>query len=118
MNLVIKEKKEEPLLSRMEIVAESTFDNATPSENEIKGQIASSLKVNEDVIVIKKISGGFGVKKASILAYKYSDEKARDKIEPKKKEKKKEVQQGGEAPKEAPKGEKKAEEKPKEETKK
>ena len=115
MNLVIKEKKEEPLLSRMEIVAESTFDSAIPSEKEIKGQIASSLKVNEGVIVIKKINGGFGAKKANVLAYKYSDEKARDKIEPKKKEKKKEGKQEGE---EAPKEEKKAEEKPKEEAKK
>ena len=99
MDLVIKEKKEEPLLSRMEIVAELAFDGAIPSKKEAVSKIASSLKVDENLIVIRKISGGFGIRKVSILAYKYTDEKEKEKIEPKKKEKAKKEGSKEEAPK-------------------
>jgi len=114
MNLVIKEKKEEPLLSRTEIVAEVTFENATPAKKDILAQIASSLKVAENLIKVRKISVLFGSRTANVLAYKYTDEKSKENIEPKKvkksKESPKEGKEGATTP--APEKDKKEEAKP------
>ncbi|MFH1592802.1 MAG: hypothetical protein ABIB47_05540 [Candidatus Woesearchaeota archaeon] len=78
------------LLSRKELDLEATYDKATPSKVELKKQIASALKVKEELIAIKKIHQIFGTKKAKIKAYLYKDEKLMKKLEAKKEKKKKE----------------------------
>jgi ribosomal protein S24E len=88
MKLTITEKKEAPLLSRTEVKAELTFDKATPSTEQLKQQLASTLSADQKLIVIKKINTSFGSTKADTVAYVYSDEKSMKLIEPKQKEKK------------------------------
>ena len=54
MNLNIREKKEEPLLSRTKIIAEIIFDKETPSKKDIKSTIVSSLKSSENLVVVRR----------------------------------------------------------------
>ncbi|MBW2980289.1 hypothetical protein KY360_02635 [Candidatus Woesearchaeota archaeon] len=124
MDLKIIEKKEQPMLSRIEIKGKLEFQGATPSANEVKKQLSSELKVDEKLIAVKNISTYFGVNNADLVAYAYLNKEDMDKVEPKPKEKAgakpaaKEApkEAAKEAPKEAPK-EKPKEEAPKEKPK-
>ena len=99
MDLKITEKKEEPLLSRTRITAEISFDAVTPSNKDVKAKIASALKANENIVVIKNIKVLFGKKEAKVIGYQYEDEKKLKLIEPKVKVKKKKEEQAKEEPK-------------------
>jgi len=97
----ITEQIEQPLLCRKEIIADIDFKAATPSKADIKKQLATALKVKEDVIVIKNIIQEFGVRRGKVIAHLYDSEKDLKNIESKKK--------GKEGPKEdAPKKDKPA----------
>ncbi|MBW2984462.1 hypothetical protein KY361_05065 [Candidatus Woesearchaeota archaeon] len=109
MDLKIIEKKEQPMLSRIEITGRLEFKGATPSAAEVRKQLSSQLKVGENLIVIKKISTHFGSGTADLVAYSYLNKEDMEKIEPKPKEKKGKPGAAKEAPKEAPKEEKKEE---------
>lgn len=63
------------------------FEKATPSYQEVTSVLASSLKTDEKLIVIRHIYNSFGAKKAEVIAYAYSDENKKSFIEPKIKEK-------------------------------
>jgi len=119
MELNIINKKDNALLSRVEINATVDFFNeGTPKKEDIKKKFVSIEKADEKVVVIKKISGSFGSGKADVLAYVYKSEEILKSIEPKKKEKKKAVGAEDAKPveKAAPKKEE-AKEAPKEEAK-
>ncbi len=88
MELKIETRQEEPLLSRTKIIANITFDKATPSYKDLIPQIASSVKKEESLVIIRRMKNYFGSRKAQVLAYAYNDENSRNVIEPKKKEKK------------------------------
>jgi ribosomal protein S24E len=109
MELKIIDKKEQPMLSRIEIQGKLTFEGATPSANDVKKKLSSELKVDEGLIAVKKILTHFGSGNADLFAFAYLNKEDMGKIEPKPKEKKGAKPAGGEAPKEASK-----EEKPKE----
>ena len=124
MDMNITEKKEEAPLSRIRLTGEIAFESVTPSYEEVRKKISSSLNCDEKLIVIKNIYTKFGVKKAGLFAYVYKNEESMKKIEPKPKEKKaKEKPEEGEKQeekKEPPKEkqvEEKKEESPKEEKK-
>jgi len=117
VDLKIKEKKEEPLLSRVKLTGEIAFEAATPSCEEVKKKISSSLSCDEKLIVIRNIYTKFGMKKGDLLAYVYNDEKSMKKIEPKQKEKKEAKpteETPEEKPEEAKESKKEEKEKPKE----
>jgi len=88
MDLKITEEKETSLLSRKEIAADITFKGPTPSKEDVKKQLASSLKSDEKLIVIKNIITSFGSESAKVVAYMYMNEEDMKRIEPKVKEKK------------------------------
>lgn len=79
----IVKQEEQPLLSRKEIIAEVFFEKQTPSEKEVKAQLASSLKAKENLLVIKSVLQEFGAKKAKVIAYLYDNEEQLKIIEPK-----------------------------------
>jgi ribosomal protein S24E len=81
-------KKEEPLLSRTMLKASLDYERATPSYKDVVALLASHLKTDEKLIVIRHIYNAFGAKKAEVIAYVYSDENKKQLIEPKVKEKK------------------------------
>ena len=111
-------EKNNPLLSRRELLIEIDFPDKTPTKVEVKKQLAEAQKVDEKVIVVIDIIGVYGDRKAKVTAFIYENEKALKEIEPKEKKKKegeKPAEKQAEAPKaEAPKEEPKPEEKPKE----
>jgi ribosomal protein S24E len=123
MELEITNKTDEPLLNRTKIEGKIKFEGATPSNVEVVKQIASELKVNENVIAIKGIYTSFGSPNAKFFAHSYKDEASKKEIEPKPKTEKKPAEEGAaeepkaETKKEEPKPEEKKEEKPAEEPK-
>lgn len=88
MELKVTSQKENPLLMRKEITASVHFDKATPSNVEVSKALAAKFSAAEDVIVVKKIDGGFGKASAVITAYVYDTKEQKAKIEPKVKAKK------------------------------
>ena len=88
MELKITEEKEAILLSRREIIANITFKGATPSKETIRKEIASALKSDEKLIIIKHILTSFGSETAKVVAYQYVSEEEMKKVEPKVKVKK------------------------------
>ena len=88
MQLIVTEKKEEPLLSRTMVSATLEFEKSTPSYAEVASALASSLKSDEKLVAIRHVYNHFGAKKANVVAYVYSDEQKKQFIEPKLKEKK------------------------------
>ena len=121
MNLEIIEKKEQKLLSRLEINAKISFSGgATPSNDDVKAEISKAVGKDAKLVVIKNIYTKYGDASADVLAYVYDDEKKLDELEKThKKAKKKEGEEEAvpkEKPKEkAPKKEEKKEEAAKEE---
>lgn len=87
MDIKIIEKKEEPLLSRTALKLNVSFKGATPSNQEVKKTIASSLKSDEKLITIRHIYTSFGIESATVAAYLYSDEKSMKLLEKEKKPK-------------------------------
>ncbi len=119
MDIKITEKEEGPL-SRVRLTGEIIFESVTPSYEEVRKKISSSLNCDEKLIVIKNIYTKFGLKKASVFAYAYKNEESMKKIEPKPKEKKAKTEKPEEAKKQEKKKEQPVEtkeEKPKEEKK-
>jgi ribosomal protein S24E len=120
MKVDIKQKIDEPLLSRKRIEGEISFSGAVPSKEELKKDIATQMKAQPELVNVEHIYTSFGTGNANILAHVYSDKKSLDflkKQSGKKGDGKKEEKK--EAPKEekkedAPKKEAKAEEKPEE----
>ena len=88
MQIIITNKKEEPLLSRTQINATLEFEKSTPSYAETIPLLATHLKTDEKLIAIRHIYNSFGAKKADVIAYLYTDEHKKQFIEPKLKVKK------------------------------
>lgn len=84
----IKNKKYNPLLKRNEIEALVSFDGATPSEANLKAELAKTFGAPEELIVIKGIYTKYGQTKADLRANIYDTLEMFQKIEPKPKPKK------------------------------
>jgi ribosomal protein S24E len=111
MELTITKKRDNLLLSRMEITLEVDFVNEpTPKKEDIKKKIVSSEKADEKLVVVKGMKTSFSSGKANVLVHIYKSEEEMKKTEPQNKGKS--VKEGDKA---APKAEAKKEEKPKEE---
>lgn len=120
MKLEIKNKKNNPLLSRIEVSGVLTFEGATPSNAQVAQDIAAQLKVEPSVVKMKKITTGVGSNQADFTAFVYSSKEELDRIEPKPKKQLEKEQKAAEAKKKAEEEAKSAEKKeeaPKEEKK-
>ena len=61
MEVVVREKKVRPLLSHEELHLEISFPNEpTPKIDSVKKHLASTLKVNEDVVIVESLITEFG----------------------------------------------------------
>ncbi|MBN1175545.1 30S ribosomal protein S24e [Candidatus Woesearchaeota archaeon] len=74
MDLTIKNQKENPLLSRKEIVAKINFEGNTPNRKDVQVELAKKAKIDEKLLIIKKIDTLFGETSANITAYAYENE--------------------------------------------
>ena len=118
MELKIIEKKDNKLLSRVEIIAEMVHEGPTPGYEVIRKALAKQLDADESLIAVKHIYPSYGESRVKIIANIYEDKKAMEKIEPAPSEKAKkptEEKPAEEKPAEA--AEEKKEEKPAEEKK-
>lgn len=73
MKIEIKEKKENALLKKQEIIFEATELKQTPSKKEIQGKIAALLNANENLVVIENIGQKFGSRVFEGKAAVYAD---------------------------------------------
>lgn len=87
MSSKILDEKSSVLLHRKEVKAEVEYDAAVTSIDAAKKAIASAKKVDESLVVIKRIVPKYGQKKAVVEAYIYDSAEVMAKIEPRKKEK-------------------------------
>jgi len=115
MKVNIKQKIDEPLLSRQRIEGEVAFSGAVPSKEELKKDIASQVKAQPELVNVEHVYTKFGTGNANVLAHVYSDKKSFQLLKKKKGKKGSEKKEDKKEP--APKQEKK-DEAPKEETKK
>ncbi len=76
----ILSKREEKLLERTEIIA-STAADKPPTREQAKQAIASSVKAEPNLVVIKKIMPSFGERKVKITAHIYKSEEKLKQVE-------------------------------------
>ncbi|MFH1835674.1 MAG: hypothetical protein ABH851_05760 [Methanobacteriota archaeon] len=75
MNINIIEKKDNPLLERLEVHFEFSFDGATPSFFQVRQEFIKNLKADEKLTVLDGLQQAFGENKAKCYAkvYKTAD---------------------------------------------
>ena len=119
MKLTIKDKKENKLLSRLEVAGDLSFEAATPSNEDVKKEVAKAVGKDEKLVIIKGIYTDYGISTAKVEAYVYNDEAKMKELEEFRKKAKKNKEGGEEKSAEKPteKAEEKKEEAPKEEKK-
>ena len=73
----IKTQKDNPLLSRKEVVAEIIVAGPAPKRSEATEKLASALKISPDTITMRSVKMAFGGAKAVIIAdvYKNAEDK-------------------------------------------
>lgn len=71
MNLAVQSKKENPLLKRIEVDFEVSFDAAVPSREQTRQALAAALQTNTENLVIVSIDSSAGVHKAKGTARLY-----------------------------------------------
>ncbi|MBI2671792.1 hypothetical protein HYX16_02565 [Candidatus Woesearchaeota archaeon] len=88
MNIKVVNEKEEKLLNRKDILINLDFEDKTPSREVIKKELVEKLKIDPELLKIKKIQQEFGDRKAKVFAYLYNSKESLNKIEVKNKKKK------------------------------
>ena len=72
MEIKIITEKENGLLGRKEFQYEIEFQGATPKTADVKKEIATLAKSQEDLVVVKAIKNKYGEEKADVFAYVYN----------------------------------------------
>lgn len=81
MQITIQEKKENVLLSRLEVKGKIKFTGVTPSNVQLIESLAKELKTEPNLLVVKNIYTIYGQQEATFLVYLYKDVAARKKAE-------------------------------------
>lgn len=103
MNIKILEEKDNAILKRKELLLEVDSLDKTPSNEEVKKELAKKFNTKENLVAVKQINQIFGKRTCKVKANIYNDEKSLKEIEPQPKVK--EEPKKEEAPAEAPKPE-------------
>ncbi|MGC8996219.1 MAG: 30S ribosomal protein S24e [Thermoplasmata archaeon] len=83
MELIIDEKKENPLLKRTEIKFKVKFDKMrTPSRDEVKELLSKNLNIPKERIILDHMRTSFGIHLLSGYCKVYNDVDTAKKIEP------------------------------------
>ena len=120
MKCEITEKKENPLLKRLEVSGKLTFDGATLSNAVLKKELASQCKAKEENIIIQGIYSKFGEASGTFSALVYKSQEDLKRYTPVTKHMKEAAKKAAEEAKKATEAaaEKPAEEKPAKEAEK
>lgn len=99
MEIKITEKFDNKLLHRKEVKGWISFAGATPSNEDVRLQVATALSADKALIIIDHIYNAYGAQEAKVFAKAYEKEEFLKKYEPQPKSKaKKDAQAEGEAP--------------------
>ena len=102
-------KEEKSALPRKEITCTITYEETTPSRQQLLQSITAKQKTKPELTIVKKIKTDYGEKTATVTAYIYDNEETLKAIEYpkviekntlKKEEKKEEAEESSDAPKE------------------
>ena len=86
LSLEIVEKKENPLLDMVEIIARVHAEK-TPSKEQVNDALVSELKASADDVILKNVLSSFGSHEFKIFAYLYKNKETMQKLAIKKKSK-------------------------------
>ena len=81
MNMQITERKNNALLSRIEVKGKLDSFVATPSNKDITGRLAKELGKSEDAIAIQGIYTKFNMRTADFTAHAYESAEAKANVE-------------------------------------
>ena len=81
MKVTITEKKENALLSRVEVSGSVSFDGATPKRSDVIVQVASALKTKPELVIVRKLDSKYGGGEAVLSAHAYKDAAALERVE-------------------------------------
>jgi len=81
MKVLNKIEKNNELLSRKEFIIDLEYDGPTPTKQDVKTEICKSLKFDEKLCVIRKISVVFKANTANVDVLVYSNEEDMKRIE-------------------------------------
>jgi small subunit ribosomal protein S24e len=84
MKLDLRDKKENKVFSRSELLLEGVTQNATPSRSEVLEAVSEALGGGKkELIVIDAVEQEFGSGKVKVRARVYQSKEAMDSMEPK-----------------------------------
>lgn len=86
--MIVKKDIKNPLLKRREVLFEMESESNPGFEGAMKA-VVNEFKIQEALVVVKKVDSSFGSHKFIIDAFIYDSEDAKNKVEPVKREKKK-----------------------------
>ncbi len=65
MEITIREEKENPLLNRIEIIADISHNGATPRKLEVRDKIAALKDVDKLTVVVDRLVSKFGAREST-----------------------------------------------------
>lgn len=68
----IESQEKQELLGRTKVIANASFDGATPKKADIRNQIATAAKVKLEQVIVKHIYAGYGKNSAQVEAMIYN----------------------------------------------
>jgi small subunit ribosomal protein S24e len=83
VHIDIVAKSENKVIGRKEFVFEIAYDKTTPKKTEVREAIVLKTGVLPDTLVLKSINQHAGERKATVIAYSYSDADIMLTVEPK-----------------------------------
>lgn len=75
-NVEVSEKIEQPVMSRSLLKGSVVYDSAPPSSTEVRKHLASALKADESLVVVKSLEPVFGARKSMMEAHVYKSKAA------------------------------------------
>ncbi len=80
MVLKILSQDKVPEMGRTHITAELVFEKETPSNKDVKAELAKMVKCDPDLIVVNKIDTKYGEPKAMVDAFQYDSKDSFDAV--------------------------------------
>jgi len=71
MNVNVISTTDNKLLDRKEVVAEVSFDAATPKRTQLKEAVGHKIGANPDLMVLRKVVSSFGSHKVTVTVHTY-----------------------------------------------
>ncbi len=81
-DLEVLERRRNPLLHREEVLFRLRFDGSTPSRRQIREEVSRFLGVEEERVIVRKITQEYGMTEARALILVYDDPNKAKEIEP------------------------------------